>query len=456
VRFFLVLLLGLLGVSLPGRALAADCVTAPSTTRPGISIADPRCEYDGVAYTGVRFVPLTDPSGHAISRTYAGILAGAAYRVEVPLRWNGDLMLYARGYQGEGPVVWVNDPGLRDYAVRHGFAWAASSFSQNGHAVAAGVADTHALIGLFRGLVGHAPHAVYLTGASMGGHVVAASIERYRDYAGAMPYCGVLGGSAFFDYYLDATAVAAALLHVPLRYTADPRYAAEFSSALGAALPRLPSTPWASVLEERSGGVRPGFAAGLSFWTGVSFPPLTVPLPFALYPGVTGGRSFVAGGAPFSRANVASNVRTVYRFAGARGPLSPAERALNAAVLRVPAARSTGLPGVLGDPRIPVLSLHDLGDLLVPFSMEQVYAGRVAAHRETRLFVSRAIRGLGHCEFAPSELNAGFAALVDWVRHGVRPAGDAVTDPRAVSRPDFGCRFTDLTAHPTFPAGCRV
>jgi hypothetical protein len=33
-------------------------------------------------------------------------------------------------------------------------------------------------------------------------------------------------------------------------------------------------------------------------------------------------------------------------------------------------------PAVTGDPRIPALSLHGLGDLFVPFSMEQACARR--------------------------------------------------------------------------------
>ena len=48
--------------------------------------------------------------------------------------------------------------------------------------------------------------------------------------------------------------------------------------------------------------------------------------------------------------------------------------------------------------------MHDLGDLFVPFSMEQIYAQRVAAHGQARLFVSRAIRGVGHCDFTQYEL----------------------------------------------------
>jgi hypothetical protein len=36
-------------------------------------------------------------------RTYAGAIDGAAYRVEMPERWNGTLVLYSHGYLPQGP-----------------------------------------------------------------------------------------------------------------------------------------------------------------------------------------------------------------------------------------------------------------------------------------------------------------------------------------------------------------
>ena len=111
----------------------------------------------------------------------------------------------------------------------------------------------------------------------------------------------------------------------------------------------------------------------------------------------------------------------------------------------------TGIPAVQGDPRIPVLSLHDIGDLFVPFSMEQLYARRARQHDQADLFVSRAIRGNAHCGFTQAELQQGFDDLVAWVRGGHRPAGDAILDRRRVAAPTFGCRFTD-GAHPEFVA----
>jgi hypothetical protein len=442
-----------------------DCTTTPSSTQPGYTVADPRCVFNGATYTGARFGPQTDPAGRPISRTFTGILAGAPYRIEVPKHWNGQLALFAHGFRGNGTTVWVDDSPLRTYLVAHGFAWAASGYATNGYDVGQGVLDSHALIGLFAGKVRKA-RAVYMTGVSMGGHITAVEIEHFRgDFVGALPACGVLGDKELFDYFTDANVTAAALtgtaIQFPTTLETGQAYTPTYDAQVKSELPKLGTgfvagnpagvslTPtgqaWASTVELRSGGIRPGFASGFAFWASAGFAPLSdLPFLFGVYPGLTGGTIGIADG------NVVDNRFTLYRIGDNRGPLTAAERALNRSVLRVapttgPSRGLTGIPKVFGDPRIPVLSLHDLGDLFVPFKMEQVYAQRVAAHHQSRLFVSRAIRGVGHCDFTQAELQRGFADLVSWVRTGHRPGGDPVTDARAVASPTFGCRFTDRT-----------
>jgi hypothetical protein len=105
------------------------------------------------------------------------------------------------------------------------------------------------------------------------------------------------------------------------------------------------------------------------------------------------------------------------------------------------------VPQIEGNPRVPVLTLHGLGDLFVPFSMEEIYASRVARHHESGLLVQRAIRTTQHCEFSPTEAGTAWNDLVHWIGTGQHPAGDAVSDPSAVARPDFGCRFSDPAAY---------
>src|SRR5262245_48277597 len=102
----------------------------------------------------------------------------AGYRVEVPANWNGELVMWAHGFRGDGLELTVDNHPLRAYLLANGYAWAASSYSRNGYDVATGVQDTHDLAKFFNGLV-HRPDRTYITGASMGGHVTAASIEQY-------------------------------------------------------------------------------------------------------------------------------------------------------------------------------------------------------------------------------------------------------------------------------------
>ncbi|MET0416130.1 MAG: phthalyl amidase, partial [Actinoplanes sp.] len=101
-----------------------------------------------------------------------------------------------------------------------------------------------------------------------------------------------------------------------------------------------------------------------------------------------------------------------------------------------------GIPRIDGNPSIPVLTLHDLGDLFVPFSMMQRYAAEAALRGRGGNVVTRAIRGVGHCDFTQAELQQGFDDLLTWMRTGKRPGGDAILDRRAVANPAFGCRYT--------------
>jgi len=184
----------------------------------------------------------------------------------------------------------------------------------------------------------------------------------------------------------------------------------------------------------RSGGIRPLFEPAWQAWA-------TFLLQFGANDGTV----------PRSPGVVVDNTDAVYQF-DTDPALSPAEQALNDEVLRVaqtPAGRVehgvANVPVVNGAPPVPTLTLHDIGDMFVPFSMEQVYAQRVAAAGRSDLVVQRAIRGVGHCDFTATELVTGFTDLVNWVEHGVKPAGDNVLDPAVVAHPRFGCTFTSAT-----------
>jgi hypothetical protein len=463
-----------------GPARAASCVTTPSTVVPGVQIADPSCEFNGAAYTG-SFGPIANGGGQ-LSTVWTGIGAdGAAYRVEVPPNWNGTLVMFAHGFRGTGTVVWVDEPQLRQYFIDNGFAWAASSYALNGYDPGDGVVDTHDLLAAFPTITGlHAKRAI-MSGLSMGGEITAAEIEAYKgDFVGAMPYCGVLAGNSLFDFFLGANVTAAGLTGTTISYpttaAAGQAYAPAYQSTVLSELPALGITPnpatggqtfatnltptgtlWADTVEQLSGGARPGFASAITYWDSFGFAPLThVPFLFGLYPGLNGGTLGFANG------SVAGNERTFYTFGDNPFINLPAEIALNRAVLRVPVTATSSadglspaeLPAIHGDPGIPVLSVHGIGDLFVPMSMDQQYDIKMISRGQGNLFVDRAIRENAHCGYTTSELSSAFAALVSWIDTGKRPAGDNILDPRVVSSPTFGCRFTDPTpgAHPEFQA----
>ncbi|HZT56372.1 MAG TPA: alpha/beta hydrolase, partial [Burkholderiaceae bacterium] len=125
---------------------------------------------------------------------------------------------------------------------------------------------------------------------------------------------------------------------------------------------------------------------------------------------------------------------------------------LNAAVLKLSAApdanrlRRDGLrwiPKANGEFKIPVVSIHTLGDLFVPFGMEQVYQKRVAAKGNSAWLVQRAIRGVSHCDFTVAEQVSAFDDMIKWEGGAAKPPGDDVVTPATVAAASYGCAFTN-------------
>ena len=137
--------------------------------------------------TATTFAPMSTQTGDAVdvstTSRWAGVLGGAGYRVEVPVNWNGKLVMYAHGFAGNGNMMSVQNPQIRRYLIQNGYARAASSYTKNYYDVRPGVEDTNALalefnkIATARGRTLAAPSKIYITGMAMGGHITAAAIE---------------------------------------------------------------------------------------------------------------------------------------------------------------------------------------------------------------------------------------------------------------------------------------
>jgi len=64
---------------------------------------------------------------------YQGVLDGAEYVIVDPPKWNGGLLMFAHGYQAEGPGGGLAFPEPLDhYLTNHGYAWASSGCRSKG------------------------------------------------------------------------------------------------------------------------------------------------------------------------------------------------------------------------------------------------------------------------------------------------------------------------------------
>lgn len=387
-----------------------------------------------------------------VTERYWGVSDGAEYRIEVPPGWNGDLVTYSHGFVS--PLVSELEadlPPLRDLFLAQGFAWASSSYSANGYVIPEGIAGTIDLLDLFATRTGEVPGEVLATGVSMGGHIVGAMIEQYPDtFVGALPACGVMGDVALYDYFLSHAAAAQTLagledtpVPAPDDYLTDvvPQIKAALGYGPGVSLTDA-GHQLSAVTENLTGGERPLFDEAFEFWSDTA---AISGLPFLL--GVYGGA--LTGGPATAANDYAGTTGTTYQLDD-RATLTPTEIALNEAV---PDVTPTGEPpfpeitGTLGT-ATKVLTIHTIGDLFVPFSMQQVYLEEAIAQGSDDRLVQRAIRDVGHCTFsggATGEFATAFGDLVTWVRGGAKPAGDDILDPAVVSDQDFGCAFTTGT-----------
>ena len=402
-------------------AIATVAAALPATASP---VTDPP---PGI----VRDPAFTPLSG---ARAAYGIHEGAAYRIEVPAAWNGGLVMYAHGYRGGVPELTVSFPTIREHLVRNGYAWAASSYRMNGYRPDVGVLDTLALRELFIRQFGP-PRWTVLEGSSMGGHVLAASLELHPGvYQGGLAECGAITGIGTIDYLTAFAAAAEDIGGVPLFDAPD---AATFvRRVLNEWLPRIGiganlterGRAFESAAKYLLGGELPYWREGLSARMTQAANLLLVADPHART--TPAGRAVDTRGVVYQidhglavRADDLN--RDVRRFEPAPGARTAAENPVFA--------------DFSGRITVPVLSIHTTGDAFVPFSLEQSYRRKAIAVGTDDLLVQRAIRRPRHCQFEAAERAQAFDDLVAWMEHGVRPEGD---DVLAADLSDIGLRWT--------------
>lgn len=332
--------------------------------------------------------------------TEYGAHDGASYRIDVPVKWNRELIVFYHGYSTR-PVRFA--PGekispLFKPMLAEGYAVIQSGYSTGGWAVEQAWADTERLRRFFIGKHG-TPKRQWVMGMSMGGTLTVLTIESKPDiYAGALSLCGAIEPSdrlvqrdlalrAAFDFYFPDVLPALTALREPT---------AEDERRIVASLAAKPAA--------RQALLRWYAAADANNLPGVIL--------FAGYE--------IAELAQRAHGMPVGNADLIYAGSGD-------DAALNAGVRRyradVPAAQYLArwyTP--TGKLLKPLLALHDTGDPLVPAASANEYALQAQRAGHGDHFVQLYVDREGHCVFTPQEVGQAFDKLVDWSESGKRPS----------------------------------
>jgi pimeloyl-ACP methyl ester carboxylesterase len=161
----------------------------------------------------------TAPVAQAISECAPDGLqdSGSIYRICLPpaARYNGDLVIWAHGFQDAGTPVSIPEDQLQFDGIyineiinALGFGFATNSYSKTGLAVQQGMDDILDLVNIYTAEHGP-PQRVFLTGASEGGLITALLVEQNPTiFNGGIAACGPIGSFPYqINYFGDARVI---------------------------------------------------------------------------------------------------------------------------------------------------------------------------------------------------------------------------------------------------------
>jgi hypothetical protein len=335
--------------------------------------------------------------------------------ISKPANWNGDLILYAHGYVSPFlPLALpIEASGYVPLFTSLGYAFATTSYRENGLAIQSGIDDIMNLRKSFIKAYGE-PRHIYLTGGSEGGIVTALAIEREpKLFNGGLPLCGPCGDfqrqlnyygdfRVLFDYFFPGVLPGNAI-DIPDELIANWQtvYVPKIIQAI--TLNPVATTKLLSiVLDSRQAPYI------LSSNTNIGTTVISV-----LWYDVFATRDAVnkLEGQPFD------NTTRVYAGLG-----TPAENTLlNNSVQRFSADKKA-LQNVAkyyettGNITLPVVSAHTIGDPLIPIWHLQLYQEKTVVQGTSSFFRGLPVPVFGHCNFSEADIVAAFGLLVQQVQ----------------------------------------
>ncbi len=355
---------------------------------------------------------------------------GATYVIDVPPLWNGTLLLYSHGYVVPGspnPATDVGDPLTGGYMLAAGYALAGSSYATTGWAVQQAIPDQIATLDAFESAIG-TPTTTIAWGHSLGGMITAGLVQEYPGrFNAALPMCGVLsGGVGTWNGSLDVafafnTLVAGGALQVVditnpnqnltnaeeilAGAAATPQGQARV--ALAAALGDLPG--WFDPTSpEPARNDYPSQIANQFLWLSEVDFPFIFALRAELEARAGGNVSWNTG------VNYEEHLKHSVDYAEVRALYAAAGLSLDADLATLKnAQRIQADAGALaylsqniiynGQLPFPVLTLHTVGDGLVPVENESAYLRVVDQAHDSSMLRQTFVHRAGHCAFTPAE-----------------------------------------------------
>ncbi|MFB6643346.1 alpha/beta hydrolase family protein [Streptomyces chartreusis] len=383
--------------------------------------------------------------------------SGATYLMDVPARWNGTVLLFSHGYTSgpANPAQDAPDDATKTLLLKRGYAHVGSSYATTGWAVTDAVPDQLATLTAFTDRFGTASRTI-AWGRSYGGLVTTAIAERHPERIdGSLSLCGLVhGGVANWNNTLDPVFALKTLLApdsgVPLVNIGSQSAADAAAGTMSAVVDSAQTTA--------QGRARIALAAALHNIPVWNQPTQPRPAPsdrdaqqanqYEAVKGLlkiaafnrrqesearAGGNMSWNTGVDYAKLLGASSVRKevteLYEKAGLSlgADLATLDRAPRIGADPKAVAWMAATSSFTGELTKPQLSVHTVGDALVPVQTESALKRAVTAAGSASLLRQAYTDNAGHCTFSPAEQLAALHTLEDRLTEGRWERTDAAS-----------------------------
>ncbi len=350
--------------------------------------------------------------GPALAECWEGTLpSGAPYRICLPENYNGRLVVFAPGYISptkepaipDDQLILADGYSLPDLVTGFGFAFAVTGYRDTGLVVQEGMEDLKELVQQFVDEVGR-PDYVYLAGVSQGGLIAALLAEEKPQYfSGALSCCAAIGDfrrqinywgdvRVIFDYFFPKV-LPGSPVSIPLKLINN--WYSFYADKVKAALSLNPHATEQLLAVTR---VPPGPTPQTRLQAVLD----------NLWYNVFGTNDAIdkLGGQPYDN--------RLRLYSGSEDDLLLNQRV---ARFQADAAALTEIQKyqTSGRLRIPLVTLHNTQDHVVPYWHEWLYRFKVIAQGSAGRYVHLPVPRWGHCRFNYGEVLVAFWYLLQMV-----------------------------------------